>query len=86
MPEDEVPNLRPVWFLPHHVVWHPRKPEEPRVVYDCAPVSGTSLNEQRMRGPENTSQLIAVILRFRVEDIAVTSDIKRMFHQVYVAP
>ena len=57
-----------------------RKHEEPRVVFDCASKSGgTSLNEQEMRGPENTSTLIGVILRFRVRDVAVTADIKRMF-------
>jgi len=87
LPDDELANLKPIWYLPHHAVWHPRKPEESRVVFDCAAKSGrTSLNEQLLRGPENTSTLIGVILRFRVEDIAVTADIKRMFHQVYVAP
>ena len=87
VPDSEVSNLKPIWYLPHHAVWHPRKPEEPRVVFDCASVSnGTSLNEQLLRGPENTSTLIGVILRFRVDDIAVTADIKRMFHQVCVAP
>lgn len=87
VPDDEVTKLKPIWYLPHHAVWHPRKPEEPRVVFDCASKCGrTSLNEQLLRGPENTSTLIEVILRFRVDDIAVTADIKRMFHQVYVAP
>ena len=87
VPDGKVSNMKPIWYLPHHAVWHPRKPEEPRVVFDCASVSnGTSLNEQLFRGPENTSTLIGVILRFRVDDIAVTADIKRMFHQVYVAP
>ena len=53
VPDYEVPNLRPVWFLPHHAVWHPRKP---RVVFDCASVSGgTSLNEHLLRGAENTT-------------------------------
>ena len=87
VPDDEVPVLKPPWYLPHHAVWHPRKPEEPRVVFDCASRSGgTSLNEQLLRGPENTSTLIGVILRFRVDDGAVTADIKIMFHQVFVAP
>ena len=44
------------------------------------------MNDELLRGPENTSSLIGVILRFRVDDIAVTADIKRMFHQVYVTP
>ena len=87
VPDDELANLKPIWYLPHHTVWHPRKPEEAGVVFDCAAKSGgTSLNEQLLRGPENTSTLIGVILISRVEDIAVTADIKRMFHQVYVAP
>ena len=85
--EEELRNLRPVWYLSHHAVWHPRKPDEPRVVFDCAAKSGgTSLNEQLLQGPENTSPLIEVILRFRVNDVAVAADIKRMFHQVKVAP
>ena len=87
VPDEEVLVLKPLWYVPHHAVWHPRKPEEPRVVFDCASRSGgTSLNEQLLRGHENTSTLIGVILRFRVDDIAVTADIKRMFHQVFVAP
>ena len=44
------------------------------------------MNEQLLRGAENTSTLIGVILRFRVEDIIVTADITRMFHQVYIPP
>ena len=39
-----------------------------------------------MWGPENTSTFIGVILRFRVDDVAVTADIKRMLQQVFVAP
>ena len=85
--DEELKTLKPRWYLPHHAVWHPRKPEEPRVVFDCASkTNGTSLNDKLLRGPENTSSLIGVILRFRVDDIAVTADIKRMFHQVYVTP
>ena len=87
VPKEELATLKPLWYLPHHAVWHPRKPEEPRVVFDCASKSnGTSLNDELLRGPENTSSLIGVILRFRVDNIAVTADVKRMFHQVYVKP
>ena len=85
--DDELVKLKPIWYLPHHAVWHPRKPEEPRVVFDCASKSGgTSLNEELLRGPENTSSLIGVILRFRVNEVAVTADIKRIIHQVHVTP
>ncbi|XP_028415653.1 uncharacterized protein LOC114539014 [Dendronephthya gigantea] len=87
VPEEELSKLQPLWYLPHHAVWHPRKPGEPRVVFDCASkTEGTSLNDELLRGPENTSTLIGVMLRFRVETVAVTADIKRMFHQVHVIP
>ena len=87
VPDKEVSSLEPIWYLPHHAVWHPRKPEEPRVVFDCACKSeGVLLNSHLLQGPENTSSLIGIILRFRVNGIAVAADIKRMFHQVFVSP
>ena len=87
VPDDELVKPNPIWCLPHHAVWHPRKPEEPRVVFDCASKSGgPSLNEELLHGPENNSSLIGEILRFRVNEVAVTADIKRMFHQGNVTP
>jgi hypothetical protein len=45
--DEELATLKPLWYLPHHAVWHPRKPEEPRVVFDCASkTDGTSLNDE----------------------------------------
>lgn len=85
--DEEVPKLNPILQLSHHAIWHSRKPGEPRVVFDCASKSGgTSLNEQSLRRPENTSTLIGVIFQFRIDDVAVMANIKRMFHQVFVVP
>ena len=87
VPDEEVVKLNPIWYLPHHAVFHSRKPSEPRIVFDCAAKSnGTSLNAELLQGPDNTSTLIGVINRFRVNDVAIAADVKRMFHQVYVAP
>ena len=87
VPDDKVPTLKLIWYLPHHAVWHPRKPSEPRVVFDCTSKSaGVSLNYQLLQGPENTSSLLGVILRFRVNSIAVAADVKSVFHQVFVLP
>ena len=74
------------WFLPHHAVSTPNKPKT-RVVFDCAAqYKGKSLNSELLKGPDNTNLLIEVLLRFRVDPIAVTADIKSMFHQVKVPP
>ncbi|KAJ8027040.1 hypothetical protein HOLleu_32065 [Holothuria leucospilota] len=75
------------WYLPHHGVRHPMKPEKLRIVYDCAAkFQGTSLNEQTFQGPDMTNNLLGVLLRFRMEHIAMVADITAMFHQVKVTP
>ena len=70
------------WYLPHHAVQ-----EKFRVVFDCgASYKGTSLNSQLLQGPDQTSSLIGVLLRFRRGEVAVMADVKAMFHQVRVEP
>ena len=57
VPAEEVATLSPIWYLPHLAVWHPRKRNEPRIVFDCASKSGgTSLNEQLLQGPEHVDR------------------------------
>lgn len=74
-----------VFYIPHHGVYHPRQGKL-RVVFDCgAKFKGTSLNDQLLQGPNLTSSLIGVLLRFRQEPIAFMSDVKSMFYQVKVA-
>ncbi|XP_042586291.1 uncharacterized protein LOC122138292 [Cyprinus carpio] len=74
-----------VWYIPHHGVRHPRK-RNLRVVFDCgAAFKGTSLNQVLLQGPNFTSTLLGVLLRFRQESVAVMGDIQAMFHQVRVA-
>lgn len=73
-----------VWYISHHGVHHPKK-RTLRVVFDCgATFMGTSLNEQLLQGPNLTSTLVGVLLRFRQEAVAVMGDIQSMFHQVKV--
>ena len=44
------------WYIPHHGVYHPKKPEKIRVVFDCSAVyNGVSLNTQLLQGPINQS-------------------------------
>ena len=86
---EEVPlyqiNQPLVWYLPHHPVYHPQKPDKTRVVFDCsAKYRNTSLNSELLQGPDLTNTLIGVLLRFRQEPVALISDIEAMFHQVRV--
>lgn len=73
-----------VWYVPHHGVHHPRKGSL-RVVFDCgAEFRGTSLNNELLQGPNLTSSLFGVLVRFRQEPVAFMGDIKSMFYQVKV--
>ena len=76
-----------VWYLPHHGVYHPKKPNKIRVVFDCSSkFEGTSLNDQLLQSPDLTNSLIGVLNRFREEHIAFMGDIKTMFYQDGVPP
>ncbi len=74
-----------LWYIPHHGVYHPKK-QKIRVVFDCgASYQGTSLNEHLLQGPNLTSPLMSVLVRFRMGYVAVMADIESMF-QVKVHP
>ena len=74
-----------VWYLPHHNVVHPKKPDKVRVVFDCAAkYHGVSLNDNILQGPDLTNNLIGVLCRFRQYPVALMADIEAMFHQVRV--
>ena len=74
-----------IWYLPHHGIYHPKKPNKLRVVCDCsAKYIETSLNDQLMQGPDLTNSLVGVLLRFRQAAEAFTADIESMFYQVRV--
>ena len=53
------------WYLPHHPVHHPLKPDKTRVVFDCsARYRGTSLNDKLLQGPDLTNSLVGVLTQF----------------------
>ncbi|CAH8446440.1 unnamed protein product, partial [Dicrocoelium dendriticum] len=79
------PHYSPRWYLPHHAVINPKKPEKLRVVFDCAAkYRGVSLNDQLLQGPDTTADLVSILLRFRTERVAISADIEDMFMQVKV--
>ncbi|CAL8088051.1 unnamed protein product [Calicophoron daubneyi] len=75
----------PCWYLPHHPVLNPKKPDKLRIVFDCAAKFGNvSLNDKLLQGPDLTNNLVAILTRFRLYAVAVAADIEEMFFQVRV--
>ena len=73
-------------YVPHTGVYHPRKPNQIRVVFDCsAQHQGVSLNDYLLQGPDLMNTLLGILCRFRQESVAFMTDIQSMFHQFLVS-
>lgn len=82
VPTDMLKDGNRTWYIPHHATGG-----KFRVVFDCvASYKGCSSNRQLLQGPDHTSNLMGVLLRFRKNPVAVLADIEGMFHQVRVTP
>ena len=81
---EEVNQEGEAWYIPHHMVSHNNKN---RIVFNCShQYRGQNLNESLLPGPTLGASLLGVLLRFRENAIAVSADIKAMFHQVRLLP
>ena len=73
------------WYLPHHPVINPHKPEKVRRVCNAAAnYQDVALNAKLLPGPDLLQSLIGIIFRFREHQIALSADIEAMFLQVAV--
>ena len=74
VPTDELQGkVGRTWYVPHHGVYHPKKPNQIRIVYDCsAEYEGQTLNHCLLQGPDLTNNLTGILCRFREETIAVS--------------
>ncbi|XP_071092752.1 uncharacterized protein [Haliotis cracherodii] len=88
VPFDELaPVPGKVWYLPHHGVYHPKKPSKIRVLFDCrAKFEGFSFNDILLQGHDLTNSLIGVLTKFINEPVAFMADIEAMFYQIRVPP
>ena len=74
----------------HNTAHHPvfkedEKSSKLRIVFDAsAKENGPSLNEVLYKGSQLTPLIFDILIRFRTYAIALTSDIKKAFHQVTV--
>lgn len=71
------------WFLPHHGVHHPRKPDKVRVVFDCkVRLQGIGLNDIIYSGPNIINSLIDVLLQLRIHEHFSSGDVEAMFMRI----
>jgi hypothetical protein len=85
--EEELKNYKgPVHYVSHHAVLRPEKASTPlRIVFNSSAVyQGHSLNDYWLKGPDLLNSLFEVILRFRENEVAVSGDISKMYHQVLI--
>ncbi|XP_071944673.1 uncharacterized protein [Antedon mediterranea] len=81
---EEAEKSEESWFVPHYVIEQKGKH---RLVFNCShEFQGLNLNKHLLAGPNLGSSLIGVILRFRQHEVAISGDIKAMFHQVRLKP
>ncbi len=73
-----------VWYLVHHGVYHKQK-NKLRIVFDASlKTNSVSLNTELLQGPDLTNSLLAILLRFRREKVAIMADVAKMFYQIKV--
>ena len=77
-------------YLPHHPVQTPSKTTTKlRIVYDASArvnKHDPSLNECLHRGPISLPSLCGILLRFRLDPIAMCSDVEKAFLQLSIHP
>ena len=74
-----------IWYLPHHAVITPKKPDKVRIVFDCAAkFQGESLNDKCLQGPDLNNNLLHVMLRFRQHYYVIMGDVESMYYQVKI--
>ncbi|KAI2646146.1 Retrovirus-related Pol polyprotein [Labeo rohita] len=79
---DPVTDTPECWYIPHHMVSHNGKSH---LVFNCShQYRGQSLNRYLLPRPTHGASLLGVLLRFREHPVAVSGDIKAMFHQVHL--
>lgn len=81
---EEADQTAESWYIPHHKVNHNSKD---RIVFNCSfQHQGPSLNELDLPGPALGPTLLGVLIRFRQHAVAVSGDIKGLFHQICLLP
>ncbi|XP_077270162.1 uncharacterized protein LOC143901611 [Temnothorax americanus] len=85
---DPFPADGRVYYLPHHGVYKlDSTTTKLRVVFDASSkCPNGSLNDTLLSGPKLQPDIVAVLLLFRAEPVAITADVKQMFRQIWIHP
>ena len=77
---DDTSHNGRVWYLPHHGVYHPLKPEKIQILFDCSSeYRGRSINKEVLVGPDLTNQIVGTMITFRQVQVAFMEDIEKSF-------
>lgn len=77
------------YFIPHHCVLRPESSTTKlRLVFDALSKtsSGKSLNDILLIGPSFQSELFTILLRFRLPRFLFTTDMEKMYRQIWIHP
>ena len=76
----EVEKSQESWYIRHHLVEHNGKH---RLVFNCSyQYQGGNLNAYLLPGPTLGPSLLGVLIRFQEHMVAISEDVKGMFHQI----
>ncbi|XP_044180058.1 uncharacterized protein LOC114970531 [Acropora millepora] len=86
--EESVNTLK--HYIPHHEIVTPEKTTTKiRIVFDASAKTkkgSQSLNENLYRGPIILEDLCGLLMRFRLNRVALIADVEKAFHQVGLQP
>ena len=75
------------WFLTHHPTFNPNKPGKFWMVHDGSfTFNRVSFNSTLLKGPDFLPSLPGILIRFRERQVAIVTDIEKIFHQVLIKP
>jgi len=86
MPEEEIQEYTgPQYYIAHHEVLSGSESTPCRLVFNSsAKFNGHVLNDYWAKGPDMLNNLLGVLLRFRENKIAISGDIKKMYHAIKI--
>ena len=87
VPNHEINLTEGVSYQPHHaVVKEDRESTKVRLVFDgsCSENDGESINDNLFKGPKLQPLLIDILIRFRIHQITLNADIRKMYLNILI--